>query len=359
MPCCSQQDHTLPNGGMEEHQNMGHRQLTLDIREIIERLRGKNVSIRKIAEIVGYSPSAVSQELTRNTHQIDGRRVYRAEEAHAHAVVRRQRKKHTCISTEVVAYVKEKLKQYWSPEQIQGRVQVDYPNQPRMRISFKTIYRWIQKSRHGWSPLGRTVRYTCYLRLKRAGKTLGAHGPDTRGHRRDLPSIDDRGDKRALQAEFGHWEGDLVNGYHGKGNALTMVELSTGLLLAVPCEDKQHATVCRSVMEAFKGVRKDLVKTITFDRGTEFSEYKRMEEQLGCRVYFCHPHCPNERALNEHTNGLLRQFYPKRSTARFDNPHELQQVVRLINHRPRKKFRYLTTWEILELRGLSPLFSFS
>lgn len=334
---------------------MGHKQLNREKREIIERLLKQRYSIRTIAAILGYSPSAISQEISRNSKYIAGRLTYKTDVAQQRTKRRRKRGT-TCISAKVVTYVDEKLRQYWSPEQIHGRLIVDYPDQPEMRISFKTIYRWVQKSRYNRSPLGARALYTKYLRLKKAGKRMRPKGPDTRG-RPTLPSIEDRPAEVALKMEFGHWEGDLVNGYKGKGHAATMVEMSTGFLLATHCKDKKKETVAKSLIAAFKGVSREFIKSITLDRGAEFADYKAVEERLGCDIYFCHPQSPNERALNEQTNGLLRQFYPKRKTSRFTNPDKLKWAVDLINHRPRKKFGYRTTWEIIKERRLAEVFS--
>lgn len=114
-----------------------------------------------------------------------------------------------------------------------------YPNDKRYRISFKTIYRWIQKARLKRSPIGTKVLYTKYLRLKRAGKRMRLNGPETRGYRHCLPSIEDRPEAISLKRDFGHWEGDMVNGYRSKENAVTMVEMSTGFLLAARCKNKK------------------------------------------------------------------------------------------------------------------------
>jgi IS30 family transposase len=127
--------------------------------------------------------------------------------------------------------------------------------------------------------------------------------------------------------------------------------------LAAHCKNKQKEVVAESILTAFRGLDDRCVKTITLDRGSEFSGYAELEKELNCNVYFCHPQAPNERALNEQTNGLLRQFYPKRKSSNFANPSKLKWAVDLINHRPRKKFDYRTTWEIIEERGLAEVFS--
>lgn len=336
---------------------MGHKQLNREKREIIERLLGQRYSLRSIARILGYSPSAICQEVMRNREYINGKLEYRHCTAQRKTNYRRKRFGKTYKSDDVVMYVVEKLKQYWSPEQIAGRLKRKFPNQPEQWISFKTIYRWVERSKQHRSPLGLRTKYTKYLRLKRPGKQMRPDGKDTRGRRRHLPSIEDRPEEACGRTTFGHWEGDLVLGYKGKDNVATLVEVSTGLLLAAHCKNKQKEVVAESILTAFRGLDDRCVKTITLDRGSEFSGYAELEKELNCNVYFCHPQAPNERALNEQTNGLLRQFYPKRKSSNFANPSKLKWAVDLINHRPRKKFDYRTTWEIIEERGLAEVFS--
>lgn len=336
---------------------MGHEQLNREKRQIIERLLEQNHSIRQVASILGYSPSAISQEIRRNSMYVDGKRAYRSIDAQRKAKYREKRYRTlTCKPQALVSYVINKLKEYWSPEQIHGRLEVDYPDDPTMRISFKTIYRWVERSKQSGSPLGIKTKYTRYLRLKRQRKYVKGGKPKNTQHRK-LPSISKRPKEAEKKVEFGHWEGDLVLGFGGKENAVTLVDISTGLLLAVPCKNKKKEVVALAIQQAFQQVPRELVKTITFDRGSEFYSYRDVEKGLECRVYFCHPQAPNERALNEQTNGLLRQFYPKRKRTVFTDSARLKWAVDLINNRPRKKFRYRTTWEIIEERGLAQALS--
>ena len=336
---------------------MGHTQLNREKREIIERLLAQGHSMRYVARLLGYSASAISQEISRNSVYIDGKPTYKSNKAQGKADYQKKRYKTlTCKPKEVVSYVDEKLKEYWSPEQIHGRLEVDYPADLTMRISFKTIYRWIAKSVVGRSPLGFKAKYTKYLRFKRQRKYV-RNGVAKPTRLQPLPCIINRPDIAAKKTEFGHWEGDLVLGYRGVENALTMVDISTGFLVATSCKNKKMDTVSDTIKNAFSNVPGNLIKTITLDRGSEFSAYKVVEESLGCEVYFCHPQTPNERALNENTNGLLRQFYPKRNHSDFADPERLDWAVNLINNRPRKKFGYRTTWEIIEERGLAKVLS--
>ncbi|NDV21045.1 IS30 family transposase, partial [Pseudodesulfovibrio sp. JC047] len=207
---------------------MGHKQLNREKREIIERLLDQGSSIRKIASIMGYSASAISQEIARNSEYREGQLIYQSHAAQRKTAYRRKRyKMRTCKPKKVVDYVSEKLKEFWSPEQIHGRLMVDYPSDQSLRISFKTIYRWIERSKKGVSPLGKKVRYTKFLRFKRQRKYVRKKGAKPPGYR-VLPSIAKRPAIAEKKIEFGHWEGDLVLGYKGIDNALTLVEMSTG-----------------------------------------------------------------------------------------------------------------------------------
>ncbi len=149
---------------------MGHKQLNREKREIIERLLVKQHSIQDIAKIIGYSPSGIYQEIRRNSVYQGGGLVYRHDAAQRKTAHRRRRPGKTYKPDEVAAYVAEKLKLYWSPEQIEGRLKIDFPERPNWRISFKTIYRWIDRAKQHTSPLGTKARYTKYLRFKRQSK---------------------------------------------------------------------------------------------------------------------------------------------------------------------------------------------
>lgn len=336
---------------------MGHRQLNREKREILERLLAQGHSMRHAASLLGYSASAISQEIGRNSRYIGGNLTYQSHSAQGRADYRRKRYKTlTCKPKEVVSYVDEKLKEYWSPEQIHGRLRIDYPTDPAMRISFKTIYRWVAKSMVSSSPLGLKTKYTGYLRFKRQRKYVRNGEARPTGFRK-LPCITNRPTVAAKKVEFGHWEGDLVLGYRGVHNALTLVDISTGFLIAISCKNKKMETISGAIKRAFSNIPGSLVNTITLDRGSEFSAYEEVQDGLNCKVFFCHPQTPNERALNEQTNGLLRQFYPKRKRSEFSDPERLDWAVNLINNRPRKKFGYRTTWEVIEERGLAKVLS--
>ena len=183
--------------------------------------------------------------------------------------------------------------------------------------------------------------YIRYLRHKRAGKRL-THGKEI--SRPQLPSIT----SRPVEDCHGHWECDLVHGKNGSGFILTAVERKSGFLMAGCCASRTSQDVSVALKELFSCVPKRFFKSITYDQGKEFSNYQEIDEHFGTSSYFCHAGCPGERGLNEQTNGLLRQFFPRFRSFKGLERSEIERAVALINHRPRKKFGYKTTVEKME-----------
>jgi len=333
---------------------MGHKQITFDERKILERLRAQKLSMGFCAKALGRSVAAISLEIKKGSKNMDRYGRYCAELAQRRTVLRRRRarRKGKNYPDELLSYVRKNLCNYWSPEQIEGRLCVDYPNNPAMRISFKTLYRWLQAGTfstvpHPWKG------YARYLRLKRGGKSFKRNWQEQRGRKKGLPSIEERPTSANKRSRFGDWEGDLIRGFKGQGYIATLVERKTGLLVAAPCASKHAEVVNMSIVEALQGVPNDQIKTITFDRGKEFYGYEALSKKLKTKIYFCHPHCPNERGQNEQANGLLRQFFPKRKPLNTVTPEQINRAVALINNRPKKKLNFRTTMEFLEQLGLN------
>lgn len=330
---------------------MGKKHLTLEKREILARLLSEGMSIRNIAHILGFSPSAISQEVRRNSLK-DGRYVPKSAQEKARIRRLRANRERQPVDTALYAYIKEKLSFCWSPEQIVGRLRKDFPTAHRMRISFKTIYNKICPAKG--APRTDFVHYKQYLRRKHARTRSFRHGKSRSAAEvnRTLPSIEQRPSIVDERARFGDWEGDLISGKRGTGFIATFVERLTGLTLAYRCKDKSKATVSHAMECFMKDVPGDLRKTMTLDRGTEFFGYEGLELKYETKFYFCHPQCPQERGLNENTNGLLRQFFPRKMDFREISDFELKHKLRLLADRPRKKFGYSSTIEKLQQLGL-------
>ena len=163
----------------------------------------------------------------------------------------------------------------------------------------------------------------------------------------DLPSIDDR----PCTADYGHWECDLIHGHKRSGYILTAVERASGFLMARFCPTRSMDCVSASLKDLFSCVPQAYRRTLTYDRGKEFFGFRQVEACLHVQSYFCHPGCPGERGLNEQSNGLLRQFFPRSMDFSRLTNERIERAVALITHRPRKKFGYRSTVEFLQENG--------
>ncbi|WP_022850132.1 IS30 family transposase [Limisalsivibrio acetivorans] len=321
---------------------MSHKHLSIRDREILERLLRQGYSQRKISAILGITQSAVSQEISRNK---DCCNRYRAKASHSRALRRRKKTKGGFRKDKgfLLNYVREKLEQHWSPEQISGRLKRDYPCESDKHISFKSIYLWVRKGiDHEYRDV--PLRgYHKYFRTHRGRKRTIGIKAGSRSAKTDLPRIEDRPEEG-----FGVWESDLISGYNKSGYIATFVERSTGFIWAEKLENKSIKEYNRSAIECIRRFGSSKFKSITVDRGKEFYGYK----SVGVQFYFCNPMSPNERALNENMNGLLRQYFPKRTSFKDVKSEDVYRAVEEINNRPKKRFGYMTTMEVLDSMGI-------
>lgn len=331
---------------------MGYKHLSAEARETLQRCLSQGYSLRQIGQILGYSAATICKERKRNT--INGR--YEASCAHQRSVNRRKRasRRKKKLSVELESYIFEKMRLYWSPEQVAGRLKIDFPDRLDMRVSFTTIYRRIARGVKGRTPWAQLYPF---LRLKKMGKSMRGHMKINAGPAGTLPTIEKRPRIVDEKARFGDWESDLVSGPKGKGHIATFVDRKTNFLLAAECPSRRPEDYVSVALCTLGLLPAGSAHTVTVDRGSEFFGYKSIEQQLGTNYYFCHPRCPNERGLNEQINGLLRQFFPKGKILRGIK-EELDWAVTLINHRPRKRLGYKTPVETLKELGLHKVLTF-
>ena len=300
---------------------MNYTHLTIEERSCLREYYKKGYSYRKIAELLGRNVSTVSRELRRNcTHMYDIPKYYPHTAQRKCNLRRSYCHRGMFWDKEVLEYIDEKLQQTWSPEQISKT-----PCELKMP-SFKTIYRWIDE---------RYLRSTL-KNLRRKGKTrkrLGTAGRFTTGK-----SIRKRAKEVYKRKEFGHWEADTVVSGRGKSTVCfaTLAERKTRYFIAVKIPDRTGKSMADAVIEAFSEFPKGAVKTITCDRGSEFSDWKRIEKELHCDMYFADPYCAWQKGTNENLNGLLREFYPKGHSLSRVSPATLKKNLALINARPKK-----------------------
>jgi IS30 family transposase len=240
---------------------------------------------------------------------------------------------------DINTYVRMRLTQRWSPDQIAGRLKREFPDAPQRRVSHQTIYDWIQQDddRNHWRSY-----------LRRGGRLRPK--TDRRGKMAACVSIQGRPHVVDTRRRFGDWEGDTIVGKRHTGGLVTLNERKSGYLITRKVKDRTARRVRRAITEQMSRLPPSLRRTLTLDNGKEFSEHKRLASSLDISVYFAEPYKPWQRGSNENTNGLLRQFFPKGTDFRPIGWQTIAEATNLINNRPRKRLNYRTPNEILASR---------
>lgn len=331
------------NGGITPRKRHRSRlALTLLEREEISRGIASNFSFRQIARTLGRSPSTVSREIKRH----GGRNRYRAvladDKARDHA-----RRPKTCKLTQeprLRRIVTEKLSLQWSPEQISGWLKCEYPHDESMQISHETIYRslFIQSRGVLKKELVKHLRTGRKMRQSKQYNTKGI----TRGQIIDGLSIRERPQEIEDRAVPGHWEGDLIAG-SGNTHIATLVERQSRFTILVKIDGKDAVTVTHALSRQVRFLPSILRKTLTWDRGMELAFHKKFTVKTNVQVYFCDPKSPWQRGTNENTNGLLRQYLPKKTDLSIHSQEKLNRIALRLNQRPRKTLGYSTPAEKL------------
>jgi IS30 family transposase len=301
------------------------------------------LSFRKIGDRLQRAVSTISREVNLN----GGRAKYRALAADRAAWARTARPKpcKLAMHSRLRVIVEDKLRRRWSPQQISGWLARTYANDPEMQVSHESIYRTLFVQSRG--ALRREL--TRYLRTGRVlRRPKGVRLPDGRGGRPNTLHISARPAEAADRAVPGHWEGDLIFGKNMSPVA-TLVERSTRylLLVALPRGDHQADAVADALAAAITRLPTHLAKSLTWDLGHEMAEHQRFTNATGMTVYFCDPKSPWQRGSNENTNGLLRQYLPRRLNFRELTQDHFDAIAAELNDRPRQTLGFQTPSEAL------------
>ena len=372
------------------------RYLSFAEREEIAILRAGGCGVREIARQLGRAPSTISRELRRNAATRSGGHEYRASTAQWHADRRSRRPKPAklAVNPELRRYVQDRLAgaverpdgvvvdgpavdwigrrhgrrkdrrwaRSWSPEQIANRLRLDFPDDQSMRVSPEAIYQslYIQ---------GRGALRRELIACLRTGRALRVPRARTRGRGKSFVTpeimIRERPAEAAERAVPGHWEGDLILGL-GSSAIGTLVERTTRftMLLHLPrMSDYGETTrvkngpalaghgaeaVRAAITRTITTLPEQLRRSLTWDQGAEMAEHAQLRIDAGVLVYFCDPHSPWQRATNENTNGLLRQYFPKGTDLSAHGAKEIAAVAAALNARPRKTLDWKTPAEALD-----------
>jgi IS30 family transposase len=311
--------------------------LSQDERIEIADLHQAGLSIRQIARQLGRAPSTISRELRRNATRGG---VYRPFDAHRRATARRARIHPRRIETnqELRQTIAELLAQRWSPQQISRQLRLRFPDNAQMRLCHESIYQAI------YQPGSLLLRPTPLAPHHRSPLRTGrdhrrAHQRATQRRPRfeqPMLTIHQRPFQPADRSQAGHWEGDLIIGKDQRSAIGTLVERQTRMLRLLYLPQRDGESLHDALKARMKDLPPPLLRSITWDQGTEMARHRTITRSLGVPVYFCDSHSPWQRGSNENTNGLLRDYFPKGTDLSAHPPHHLLAVEKQLNNRPRR-----------------------
>jgi transposase, IS30 family len=319
------------------------RALTLAEREDISRGIASGCSMRLIAQHLSRSSSTVSREVGRN----GGRTQYRANEADSQAWQSALRPKvcRLVLHDKLRTLVASKLILDWSPEQISGWLKQSHPNDESLRVSHETIYRTLFLQARG-ALKQELVRHLRSQRRIRRSRHSRVHG-HSQGKIVDAISIRERPAEVEDRAIPGHWEGDLLRGARNS-HVATLVERHSRFCMLVKVPGKDTATVVAALSQHVRRLPATLRRSLTWDRGLEMAQHKSFTMATDVQVYFCDPQSPWQRGSNENTNGLLRQYLPKKADLSCYSQSDLNEIALRLNQRPRKTLGFQTPADRLQ-----------
>jgi IS30 family transposase len=307
---------------------INYRQLTQEQRYQIYALMKAGFNHTQIAAEIGVHKSTVSREVRRN----QGQRGYRPKQAQELAAARLEQRIRRRITPETWQQVELLLRQEWSPAQVAGRLTLER----QATVSHERIYQHIYADKHTGGTLYRHLR--CQ---KQRRKRYGRY--DRRAQLQDRRSIETRPRVVDAKRRRGDWEADTIIGRNHRQAIVSLVERKSKFVRLQKVRRNTAELVGQAVREQLQPLT---VHTITSDNGREFAHHQRIAQQLKADFYFAHPYASWERGLNENTNGLVRQYFPKKSDFSKITDRQLKKVVERLNHRPRKTLGYKTPHEV-------------
>ncbi len=310
---------------------MSFKHFTIKDREKLVIFKSQGKSNKEIARLLGKHKSSIGRELKRNKLELSDKE-YLPSYANNLSIERRQKAQSIKKEWELdcIEEIKTRLEFFEDPEQISNRMKREGKKAP----SHETIYMMIYENRYGLAQYSGCLRRKRKRRQKRGLKNKKRSLIPNRVGIEQRPQIEG----------FGNWEGDTVIGKNHKGAIATFVDKRSLFFIGQLLEDKSAQQMNKAVKEMFKG--NQFLKTFTFDNGLEFSGHEEITKDLGVKCYFANPYHSWERGLNEHTNRLLRQYFPKKTDFTNLTKQDVQLAISSINNRPRKSLNFLTPNEV-------------
>jgi len=315
---------------------MSYHHLTTEDRACIQIFYKHGMNQSEIAKELKRSKSTISRELRRNQSRDEGYNAIGAQRKYNKRRKKCKRKQRLIADEKLFKKVCKGLKKYWSPEQISNTL-------PKKKyVCFSTIYRAIKN---------KLIPKEYCVNLRRYGKVL-THGRKSKKQAYDFSAVNTFTDRPSVvnnRRRYGHWELDtIVLRPECKCHLATFVERKSRLLIMRKIPNKKAKTMSDVIIEAFRFMPRKMLKTFTVDRGLEFTDWQRVENELNVKVYFCDPYSPFQRGTNENTNGLVRQFFPRRTILTEFDQDFVDYVQSLINNRPRKCLNWRSPSQLLK-----------
>lgn len=323
-----------------------YRHLTEQDRDQIDVLYRKGYTLSKISLKIGRNKGTISRELSRNSSEAYN--CYLSHRAEQRSETRRiQASQRPRLKTpEIKAYVLNKLKEHWSPEQIAGRIRIDPPG---WSISPEAIYQYIYNK-------DTPNRTELIHQLKRAHRIRRPKGLYRKMKKTKIPnriSIEYRPAIVESRQEFGHWEGDSIVSRASKSALNSLVERKSRLLCLTKLARKSSKATTRAITARISGLPQYARRTITLDNGTENADHESVTLNTGAKCYFTRPYHSWERGTNENTNGLVRHYLPKGTDFAKISKEQVAYIENSINSRPRKGLGFKTPIEVALTHGVA------
>ena len=307
---------------------MGYTQLTQDERYHIQYL-SRHCTIAEIAKQLNRHKSTISREIRR--HCIQGQQ-YSAEKAQKQSRLTKQhRRKPYKLDSQLIQHIDTLIRRKLSPEQVCAYLHKHHG----ITLHHSTIYRHLRQDKSNGGTLWQHLRICSKPYRKRYGSTW------TRGKVPNRVGIENRPAIVDQKTRIGDWEADTIVGKGQKSALLTLVERVTRYTIVCKLDSLKAEDTALAAVRALKA-HKARVHTITMDNGKEFYQHTKIAEALKAKTYFCRPYHSWEKGLNENTNGLIRQYFPKQTDFRNISNREIRRVQDELNHRPRKTLGYET-----------------
>jgi len=323
---------------------MKYKHLTIEEREKIQEMLWQKSSIRNIAKTLGRSTSSISREINKNYLN---KNRYVSRMAHTKALKkRRSRGRIIRLKNQNIRdYVTKHLKERWSPEQIARKITKDIGENISHEAIYQYIYNQIHRDGYGYlRPMCEDLRY-CLRRRRKRRVPKGARRCQRVFKPKGL-SIDDRPKIIELRKRIGDWEGDSVESIDHKPGINTLVDRKSGFVFITKLKSKKAEATVLAMEERFRYLPKDLKLTVTLDNGSENSDWESIENIIGIKCYYAHAYHSWERGSNENTNGLIRDYFPKKTDFDTITDKEIKFVENALNNRPRKRLGWKTPLEV-------------